>query len=62
MFSVLSNNIQELEIPEDYTDIIDLSLLEKDLLKETKNDVKASLINDLSDITNRNFATELGKW
>lgn len=61
LFSVLSNNIQELEIPEDYTDIIDLSLLEKDLLKETKNDVKASLINDLSDITNRNFATELGK-
>lgn len=61
LFSVLSNNIQELEIPEDYTDIIDLSLLEKDLLKETKNDVKASLINDLSDITNRNFAIELGK-
>ena len=61
LFSVLSNNIQELEIPEDYTDIIDLSLLEKDLLKETKNDVKASLIDDLSDITNKSFATELGK-
>lgn len=61
LFSVLSNNIQELEIPEDYTDIIDLSLLENDLLKETKNDVKASLINDLSDLTNKNFATELGK-
>ncbi len=61
LFSVLSNNIQELEIPEDYTDIIDLSLLEKDLLKETKNDVKTSLINDLSDITNKSFATELGK-
>lgn len=61
LFYVLSNNIQELEIPEDYADIIDLSLLENDLLKETKNDVKASLINDLSDLTNKNFAIELGK-
>lgn len=61
LFSVISNNIQELEIPEDYIDMIDLDLLENDLLKETKNDVKASLINDLSDLTNKSFATELGK-
>ncbi len=61
LFSALSNNIQELEIPEDYTDIIDFEKIETDLLKDTKNNVKSSLINDLSDVTNKNFATELGK-
>lgn len=61
LFSVLSSNIQDLEIPEDYIDVIDFNIIEADLLKETKNDVKAYLIEDLSELTNRSFATELGK-
>lgn len=61
LFSVLSSNIQDLGIPEDYIDVIDFNIIEADLLKETKNDVKAYLIEDLSELTNRSFATELGK-
>lgn len=61
LFSVLSSNIQDLGIPEDYIDVIDFNIIEADLLKETKNDVKAYLIEDLSGLTNRSFATELGK-
>lgn len=61
LFSVLSSNVQELEIPEDYTDMIDFDMIENDLLKETKNDAKNSLIENLSELTNKKFATELGK-
>ena len=61
LFSILSNNIQELEIPEDYINIIDFDELEADLLKDTKNDVKALLIDNLTELTNKNFATEFGK-
>ena len=61
LFSVLSNNIQELEIPDDYSELIDFDEIETDLLKDTKNDVKASLVDDLSELTNKSFATELGK-
>ena len=61
LFSILSNNIQELEIPEDYINIIDFDELEADLLKDTKNDVKALLIDNLTELTNKSFATEFGK-
>jgi CRISPR-associated endonuclease Csn1 len=61
LFSSLSSDIQELGIPNDYADLIDLDVIENDLLKETKNDVKSSLMIDLSDILNKNFATEFGK-
>lgn len=61
LFSILSNNIQELEIPEDYTGIIDFDELEADLLKDTKKDVKALLIDNLTELTNKGFATEFGK-
>lgn len=61
LFSMLSSNIQDLGIPEDYIDVIDFNIVEDDLLRETKNDVKNSLIEDLSELTNRSFATELGK-
>ena len=61
LFSILSNNIQELEIPEDYINIIDFDELEADLLKDTKNDVKALLIDNLTELTNKGFATEFGK-
>ena len=61
LFSILSNNIQELEIPEDYINIIDFDELERDLLKDTKNDVKALLIDNLTELTNKSFATEFGK-
>lgn len=60
LFSVLSSNIQELEIPEDYSELIDFDKIEADLLKDTKNDVKASLVDDLSEFTNRSFIAELG--
>ena len=60
LFSVLSSNIQELEIPEDYSELIDFEKIEADLLKDTKNDVKASLVDDLSEFTNRSFTAELG--
>ncbi|CDE73605.1 cRISPR-associated protein Csn1 family [Clostridium sp. CAG:451] len=61
LFSILSNNIQELEIPEDYINIIDFDELEADLLKDTKNDVKALLIDNLTELTNKSSATEFGK-
>lgn len=61
LFAILSNNIQELEIPEDYINIIDFDELEADLLKDTKNDVKALLIDNLTELTNKSFATEFGK-
>ncbi len=61
LFSILSSNIQELEIPEYYIDIIDFDELEANLLKDTKNDVKASLIENLTELTNKGFATEFGK-
>ena len=61
LFEVLSNNIQSLEIPEDYADLIDFNKLEKDMLKESKNDVKQLIKEDLADFTNNNFATEFGK-
>ena len=61
LFEILSNNIQSLEIPEDYADLIDFNKLEKDMLKESKNDVKQLIKEDLADFTNNNFATEFGK-
>ena len=61
LFSILSNNIQELEIPEDYINIIDFDELEADLLKDTKIDVNALLIDNLTELTNKSFATEFGK-
>ena len=61
LFEILSNNIQSLEIPEDYADLIDFNKLEKDMLKESKNDIKQLIKEDLADFTNNNFATEFGK-
>lgn len=61
LFEVLSNNIQELEIPEDYYNLVDFDKIEKDLLNSSKNDTKVLLQEDLEDITNKNFVTEFGK-
>lgn len=61
LFAVLSNNIQELELPEEYVDLINFDKIEQDLLNNSKNDSKALLKEDLEDITNKNFATEFGK-
>lgn len=61
LFATLSNNIQELEIPEEYIDLINFAKIEKDLLNDSKNDTKALLKEDLEEITNKNFATEFGK-
>lgn len=61
LFEALISNVPELEIPDEYTDLVDFNKIEKDLLNNSKNDTKNSLKEDLEDITNKNFATELGK-
>lgn len=61
IFTLLFNNIQALGIPEDYLQMIDFDKIERDLLNNSKNDVKKLLQDDLEDIVNRNFAIEFGK-
>lgn len=61
LFETLISNVPELEIPDEYTDLVDFNKIEKDLLNNSKNDTKNLLKEDLEDITNKNFATELGK-
>ena len=61
LFEALISNVPELEIPDEYTDLVDFNKIEKDLLNNSKNDTKNSLKEDLEGITNKNFATELGK-
>ncbi len=61
VFESLQNNIEALEIPEDYEELIDLNSLSKLLLTPSKNDIKVGIKNQLSTITNKIFTTELGK-
>lgn len=61
LFDLISNNIHELNIPDNYKDIINLDLIEKALLDTSKNDSKEKLKELLKEITNKNFATEFGK-
>ena len=57
----LQNTTPELEIPEDYEELIDIDELAKLLLNPSKNDIKVDLKENMSLITNKNFSTELGK-
>ena len=63
LFDVLSSNVHELGIPEDYDDLIDFDAIEKSLLKESKNDTKREIStnNELIDLTNKNFVIEFVK-
>ena len=57
----IQNTTPELEIPEDYEELIDIDELAKLLLNPSKNDIKVGLKENISLITNKNFSTELGK-
>lgn len=61
LFQALLNNIQDLEIPDEYEEILNFDKIEKDMLQKSKNDIKVLLKEDLEDITNRKFAIEFGK-
>lgn len=61
LFESLINNAPELEIPEEYRDIIDINKLEKSLLNPSKNDVKVLIKEELINIPNKKFITEFGK-
>lgn len=61
VFDSLQSNIEALEIPEDYEKLIDLKSLSKLLLIPSKNDIKIGVKDQLSTITSKIFATELGK-
>lgn len=61
LFQSLLNNIQDLEIPDEYEEILNLDKIEKDILQKSKNDIKVLLKEDLEDIINKNFVTEFGK-
>ena len=61
LFQSLLNNIQDLEIPDEYEEILNLDKIEKDILQKSKNDIKVLLKEDLEDVINKNFVTEFGK-
>lgn len=61
LFLLLSRDIPNLEIPEEYEDLIEFKKIEEDLLLESKNDTKVLLQKDLESVTGKNFATEFGK-
>lgn len=61
LFEYIVNNFPDLNVPENYNDIINLFSIEKILLNPSKNDVKVLLKESLEDIINKNFATEFGK-
>lgn len=62
LFEALINNISSLNIPENYTELIDYKEFENIILMPSKNDIKVKikeLFTELSD--NKSFGTELGK-
>lgn len=61
LFELLSNDIPELGIPEDYKELINFNKLEKILLNPVKSDVKVLLQEELENIVNKNFIIEFGK-
>ena len=61
LFELLLNNTQELEIPEEYEDIIDFENLEIALLNPSKNNVKTLIKKELENIISKNFSIEFGK-
>ena len=61
LFQSLLENVQDLQIPDEYEEMLDFNKIEKDMLEKSKNDIKVLLKTDLEDITNKNFANEFGK-
>ena len=60
-FDTLQNNIPELEIPDNYNEIIDFEQFSKILLIPSKNDMKVEIKKFLSDVCNKQFVSELIK-
>lgn len=58
MFDSFLNNLSELNIPEDYKEILNLEEMEGILLLPTKNDVKVKIKEIMIELTNKIFATE----
>ena len=61
VFSSLQNNVETLEIPDDYDELIDFKKLSELLLNPSKNDIKVGVKEQLSDVMNKTFISELGK-
>ena len=61
VFDALQSNAEVLEIPDDYEEIIDLDALSELVLNPSKNDVKAGVKEQLSNVFNKTFVAELGK-
>lgn len=60
-FDTLQNNIPELEIPDNYNEVIDFDQFSKILLNPSKNDIKVEVKKLLSDTCNKQFVAELIK-
>lgn len=61
VFDSLQNNVSEVEIPDNYEDLIDLKEVTNLLLNPSKNDIKIGIKDVVSNLTNKVFATELAK-
>lgn len=61
LFTLLSTNISDFKIDEEYEDLNLFDKLEKDLLEQSKRDVSTLLKKDLEDIVNKNFIMEFIK-
>lgn len=61
VFTSLQNDVEELKIPDDYEELINLKDMAELLLNPSKNDIKVGIKESLTNIINKNFATELGK-
>lgn len=62
LFNTIIDLVPELEIPEEFDKLINLSKLEEEVLESSKNDVKVNVKNRLIDVsTNKKFATEFSK-
>ncbi len=57
----LQENVRELEIPDNYEELIDLKGVAELLLNPSKNDIKVGIKEYLINISNKSFAIELGK-
>ena len=60
-FDTLQNNIPELEILDNYNEVIDFDQFSKILLNLSKNDIKVEVKKLLSDTCNKQFVAELIK-
>lgn len=61
IFDNLINTLPELNIPEDYKEIIDLEEIERILLLPIKNDIKVKIKEIMSECTTNVFANEFSK-